>query len=145
SDGSALGGVALLNPDGTPDTDVANDGQFTFALSAPQGANWPGPLSSFIANVCISPDGRIIVAGSIGNMYGSASGAASVGAVNVLPDETTPAAAASNVQVTAISDSQLQLTWHNNATNAVSITIERSDDGKNWSALQTVSANTITY
>jgi hypothetical protein len=56
----------------------------------------------------------------------------------------TPAAP-SNLAATAISDTQIRLTWANHAVSATQILVFRSVDGVNYVNIATVSATTATY
>jgi alpha-tubulin suppressor-like RCC1 family protein len=60
-------------------------------------------------------------------------------------DNTFMINAPSNLTATAISTSQIDLSWVNNATNADGFEIERSLDGITYALLSTLNANTTTY
>jgi hypothetical protein len=53
--------------------------------------------------------------------------------------------APSNLVATAISDSQIDLSWTDNSTNEAGFKIETSIDGTSWTALTTVAANEVSY
>jgi fibronectin type 3 domain-containing protein len=57
----------------------------------------------------------------------------------------TPPAAPSALTATAVSTSQINLAWSDNATNEQGFKIERSDNGVNFSQIATVEANVTTY
>src|SRR5262249_51892325 len=54
-------------------------------------------------------------------------------------------AAPSNLKATAVSASQIYLTWQDNSTNETGIQIERSLDGETWVLLTTVGPNATSY
>jgi len=57
-----------------------------------------------------------------------------------------PPAAPSNLEATAVSSSQINLTWTNNATDATGYKVERSSDGNNWTEIAAaLPANTTNY
>jgi LmbE family N-acetylglucosaminyl deacetylase/3-mercaptopyruvate sulfurtransferase SseA len=56
-----------------------------------------------------------------------------------------PPAAPSGLTATAVSSSQINLTWVDNATNETSYRVERSPDGTTFTALVTLGANVTTY
>jgi tartrate-resistant acid phosphatase type 5 len=56
----------------------------------------------------------------------------------------TPPAAPSNLTASALSDSQVKLTWTDNSTNESGFKIERSPDGINFTQITTVAAGTTT-
>jgi hypothetical protein len=57
----------------------------------------------------------------------------------------TPPAAPTNLVATAVSQSQIDLTWTDNAYNESGFEIERSPDGSAWVWLATVGANVTSY
>jgi hypothetical protein len=61
---------------------------------------------------------------------------------NVTP---TPPAAPSNLVATAVSDTQINLTWSDNANNESGFELERSPDGTTWALIATVGANVRSY
>jgi PKD repeat protein len=58
---------------------------------------------------------------------------------------TAPPNAPSNLTASAVSDSQINLAWADNASDETGFRIERSLDGSTWGAIATVSANVTTY
>jgi len=62
----------------------------------------------------------------------------------VVPPLTMPLAP-SNLTVTAISKNKLRLTWTDNSSNESGFYVDRSTDGRTWSRLATLAANTATY
>src|SRR5207237_1287952 len=54
-------------------------------------------------------------------------------------------AAPSNLSATAVSSSQINLTWTNNASNATGISIQRSGDGINFTVIATVASSVRSY
>ena len=66
--------------------------------------------------------------------------------LGLFPPASAPAdAAPSNLSATAISSSQINLSWTNNATNATGIKIERSLDGTTFTQVNTVNRNATQY
>jgi hypothetical protein len=61
---------------------------------------------------------------------------------NVAP---TPPAAPTSLVATAATDTQINLTWTDNANNESGFEIERSPDGSTWALRATVGANTTSY
>jgi C1A family cysteine protease len=57
----------------------------------------------------------------------------------------TPPAAPTNLTAAAISFSQINLTWNDNANNETGFKIERSPDGTTWTQIATPAANVTTY
>ena len=57
----------------------------------------------------------------------------------------TAPAAPTSLAATAVSSSQINLTWTDNATNETGFAIERSPDGTTFAPLATVAANVTTY
>jgi hypothetical protein len=56
-----------------------------------------------------------------------------------------PPAAPSNLVATGISGTQIALSWHNNATNASGIKIERSSDGTHYTQIAQVGGSATSY
>jgi subtilisin family serine protease len=56
-----------------------------------------------------------------------------------------PPAAPSNLNATAVSSSQIKLTWTDNATNEAGFKLERSTDGVNFTQIGTLLANATSY
>jgi hypothetical protein len=63
----------------------------------------------------------------------------------VLGGGGTPPAAPSSLTATAVSSSQIDLAWVDNASDETGFEIERSLDGTNFAYEATVGANTVTY
>jgi subtilisin family serine protease len=63
----------------------------------------------------------------------------------IAPAPSEPPAAPSGLSATAVSSSQINLTWHDNASNESSFQIERSSDGSFYTLIATVGANVTTY
>ncbi len=61
------------------------------------------------------------------------------------PATVPPDGAPSNLSATAISSSQIDLTWTNSATNATGIKVERSLDGTTFTQVNTVNRNASQY
>jgi hypothetical protein len=81
---------------------------------------------------------------------GTAIVSASVNGSGVVPGTATAAygtpAAPSNLAATAVSATQVKLTWYDNALNEAGFIIQRStNSGKVWSQIATVGANVTTY
>jgi len=56
-----------------------------------------------------------------------------------------PPATPTNLSGSAVSDTQVNLSWSDNATDETAYTVERSPDNNSWLELDTLSANTTTY
>ncbi len=56
-----------------------------------------------------------------------------------------PPAAPSNLVATALSETQIRLTWTDHATNETSYSVERSTDGSTWNPLASLGANSTSY
>jgi subtilisin family serine protease len=65
--------------------------------------------------------------------------------LNLMPVAPTIPAAPSALIATAISRSQINLTWTDNAANESGFKIERSTNGRKWSQLATLAADATTY
>ena len=59
--------------------------------------------------------------------------------------QQTPPAAPSNLVASAISGTQIQLTWTQNSSNESDFSIERSPNASSWSIIGTVGANMTSY
>jgi fibronectin type 3 domain-containing protein len=66
-------------------------------------------------------------------------------AYGLLSVPTTPPDAPSNLTATAVSSTQVNLTWQNNADNQNGFYIEESTDGMNFTQVATVSVNATSY
>jgi fibronectin type 3 domain-containing protein len=80
----------------------------------------------------------------------AASNAAGSSAFSNVANATTNAAlsapaAPSNLAATAVSSSQVNLTWTNNASNATGIAIQRSTDGVNYTAIASLGGSVSSY
>src|SRR5262249_11846827 len=78
-----------------------------------------------------------------GHVYAGANGSLSV--FGLFPTPTAVPVAATNLAGTALSGTQIQLTWTNNATNATGVKIFRSLDGINFTQVNTVARDATTY
>jgi hypothetical protein len=79
-------------------------------------------------------DGEVFVGGTgFVNVYG------------LLAPPTSPPAAPSNLAAAALSASQVQLTWVNNANNQAGFKIERSTDGTNFTQIAVAGASALSY
>jgi hypothetical protein len=63
----------------------------------------------------------------------------------LLGSGTTPPAAPSNLTATAVSSSQINLTWQDHANNESGFLIERSPDGTTFTQIATVGTNVTSY
>src|SRR5262249_52131646 len=54
-------------------------------------------------------------------------------------------AAPTNLTATAVSSSQINLTWQDNSSNETGFLIERSTDGVHWTLVATVGHNVTSY
>ena len=79
-------------------------------------------------------NGRVIV----GSQYG-------VAVFGLFPPATQPPAAPSGLAAQALSDTQIRLTWVNNAANATGVKIERSLDGVNFGLAAIVARDVTTF
>ncbi len=78
-----------------------------------------------------------------GEVFVGASGSVTV--FGLLAPPTTPPTAPSNLTAVALSASQVQLTWVNNADNQAGFKIERSTDGTNFTQIAVASASALSY
>jgi len=60
------------------------------------------------------------------------------------PFQSTPAAPA-NLALSAVSETQINLSWQDKSSNETGFEVERSTDGTNWSKIATAAANATTY
>lgn len=101
------------------------------------------PTTSFgatITQTVVAGSYRLVVAsngsyGDVGQYTVSGTIIANVNGVN----------APTNLTATAVSTSQINLAWTDNATNETGYTVERSSDGATWSSLATLAAGSISY
>ena len=108
-----------------------------------QGAKLTGSGESgagdFGYDVALSADGNTA-------LIGGPRDNSNAGAAWVFTGPATVPAAPSNLTATALSRSQIGLTWTDNATGEIGFTIERSFDGSSgWRQIGTVAANVTTY
>lgn len=64
---------------------------------------------------------------------------------SLLIREVATPGAPSSLTATTASDSQINLSWNDNATNEDNYIVEHSTDGSSWSTLTTLAANTTSY
>jgi len=64
---------------------------------------------------------------------------------NVANSTTIGPAAPSNLKATAVSTTQVNLTWTDNSTNESGFTVQRSTDGANYATVATMAANATTF
>jgi hypothetical protein len=64
---------------------------------------------------------------------------------NVANSTTIGPAAPSNLKATAVSTTQVNLTWTDNSTNESGFTVQRSTDGTNYATVATTAANVTTF
>jgi hypothetical protein len=64
---------------------------------------------------------------------------------NVANSTTIGPAAPSNLKATAVSTTQVNLTWTDNSTNEGGFTVQRSTDGTNYATVATMAANATTF
>ncbi|RMG69750.1 MAG: hypothetical protein D6711_18910 [Chloroflexi bacterium] len=74
---------------------------------------------------------------------GNWSGWSSVWTVTV--DTSAPPVAPSNLNATAVSTTQINLTWNDNSDNETGFKIERSLNGSSWSQIAIIGANNTSY
>jgi hypothetical protein len=65
--------------------------------------------------------------------------------LGLFPPAMTAPAAATNLTATTVSDTQIRLSWTNNATNATGTKIFRSIDGETFTQVTTVNRNATTF
>lgn len=58
---------------------------------------------------------------------------------------TPPAGDPSSLSASAVSDSQIDLTWTDNSSDETNFVVEHSNNGSAWSTLDTLAANTTSY
>ena len=72
-------------------------------------------------------------------------GVPSIGRIVRLSNDVAPLPAPTNLNATAVSSSQINLVWSDNASNETGFRIERSQDGTSFTEINTVAANATTY
>jgi hypothetical protein len=79
------------------------------------------------------------------NSASATTGSSSSTSGNTDPTNHTPPAAPSNLSASSASSSSIKLKWNDNSVREDGYKIERSTDGKTWSQITSVSANTTSY
>lgn len=103
--------------------------------------SWSGSLAAGTYRIVVASHG--VSSGSTSTNYGF-----DVGQYTITGSVLTPAnfvAAPTNLTATALSSSQINLAWADNAGNETSYSVERSTDGNTWGVIATLGANSTSY
>jgi hypothetical protein len=104
-------------------------------------ASWSGTLAAGSYYLVVASHGISSLATSTN--YGFDVGSYRIsGTVQTSP---TSVAAPTNLTAAAVSSSQINLSWTDNASNATSYSVERSTDGTTWSQIASLSATSTSY
>lgn len=134
--------VAYATADGTATASsdyTAASGTVTFA---------PGVTSQSVAvqvvgDTVVEPDETFYV--NLGAVTGNATVADGQGLGTIVNDDQPPPATPTNLTATAVSSTQVNLTWTDNATNETGYYVERRTGTGNYSRIATLAANTTSY
>jgi hypothetical protein len=120
--------VLLYNSNGT-----------TLIASASYGANDNATITANLAagSYLFVVESSGPSSGSTSTNYGFNIGSYTINGTIVSISNTTPPSAPTNLTATAVSTSQVNLTWTDNATNETGYNVERSTGGVNWSTIAT--------
>ena len=109
-------------------------------VTPPSGGSATSTLTVNVSSTTVASTYSLTVTGTNGSLTRSTT----VG-LTVLATPPAPPAAPSSLTATAVSSSQINLAWMDNAANEEGFKIERSTDGMNFSPLVTVGANVTGY
>jgi subtilase family serine protease len=136
----------------TPSTDTVSTGagqQFT-AIAKDQFGNpissQPAVTWSLTGVGTLSGTGMYTAPGSTGTATVRATGGGMSNSASVtVVAAVTPPVAPTSLLATAISRSQINLSWLESSTNVTGFYIQRSTNGANWTQIATVSGTTLSY
>ncbi len=125
-----------------------NETNFVLERSSDGKTNW-AQIATPGVNAISTTDGSNLVAGNTyyyrilaGNDFG---GSAYSNIASATVPMTAVPAAPSNLVVTALSTSQISVTWNDNSTNESNFILERSTDGVNFTQIAAPAANATSY
>jgi uncharacterized delta-60 repeat protein len=136
SDYILVANVLAFNPDGSVKSDFGTGGELVLS-------SLELDYSSVVA-MTFAADGHLIVSDTRTSPQTTFS-STEIGAIHVQPDMTVVPDMATDLTVTSLSSTRVQLTWHNRATNAACYVVERSVDGENWTGIAMIAPSAISY
>jgi hypothetical protein len=103
--------------------------------------SWSGTLAAGSYRLVVASHGPSRL--STATSYGFDIGSYSISGTVASP--TNSVAAPTNLTATAVSSSQINLVWTDNATNATSYSVERSTDGTTWNQVASLGPTSTSY
>ena len=106
-------------------------------------SDWIKLAGGYSHSIALKSDNTIWTWGQ--NQYGQLGHGDFVFRSNFAPCRIGTASPPSNLSLTVISSSQINITWTDNANNEIGYKLERSTDGVNYTLLSILNANTVLY